>query len=257
MLAQYWMDDCGDVDDCIAIDFCIDGTIDTLDLYQLALSWLGEEVMYIHVPISLWKFDEQTGNSAADSVGENHGTLTNFPTDDSQWTGGKVDNALSFDGIDDYVTADTVSADIAGGDFTLTAWVKSDSTATQQFIAAFNDAAGGNRLLIGHTAGLSGLLVYDNGTRQESGEVAFDGTWHHIAVVLNDTADSVTMYVDGDNVHTYSTTTTIDPTDLFSIGQEYDGLVTGDFYNGLLDEVMIYDEALSQDEILWLYTKNQ
>jgi hypothetical protein len=49
LLSQYWMADCGDVDDCIAVDFYIDGTIDIFDLYQLALNWLGEEVMYNHM----------------------------------------------------------------------------------------------------------------------------------------------------------------------------------------------------------------
>jgi hypothetical protein len=72
LLSQYWMADCGDVDDCIAVDFYIDGTIDFFDLYQLALNWLGEEVMYIIRP-SHWQFDEQSGSLAADSIGENHG----------------------------------------------------------------------------------------------------------------------------------------------------------------------------------------
>ena len=44
ILAQYWMADCGDDSDCIAVDFCIDGTIDILDLRQLALNWLGKAI---------------------------------------------------------------------------------------------------------------------------------------------------------------------------------------------------------------------
>jgi acetyl esterase/lipase len=40
LLSQYWMADCGDVDECIAVDWYVDGTIDTLDLRQLALRWM-------------------------------------------------------------------------------------------------------------------------------------------------------------------------------------------------------------------------
>src|SRR5262249_49373042 len=50
--------------------------------------------------IGYWKFDESTGTTAIDSSGlGNNGILTNGPT----WTSGKVNGALGFDGINDYV----------------------------------------------------------------------------------------------------------------------------------------------------------
>ena len=50
LLAQYWkMNDCGDSNDCAAADWYVDSKIDILDLQQLALSWLGEEIIY-HTP---------------------------------------------------------------------------------------------------------------------------------------------------------------------------------------------------------------
>ena len=48
--------------------------------------------------VSHWKMDETTGTTASDSAGTNTGTLINSPT----WTTGKLNNALSFDGINDY-----------------------------------------------------------------------------------------------------------------------------------------------------------
>lgn len=49
--------------------------------------------------ISYWKFDEGSGITAYDWVGDNHGTLYG----DAVWTTGQVDGALSFDGNRDYV----------------------------------------------------------------------------------------------------------------------------------------------------------
>src|SRR3990167_7744794 len=56
--------------------------------------------------VSHWKMDETTGTTATDSVGTNNGTLTNGPT----WTTGKLNNALSFDGSNDYVSMGSPSS---------------------------------------------------------------------------------------------------------------------------------------------------
>ena len=49
--------------------------------------------------VSYWKFEEDNGTTAYDSVGSNDGTLVNSPT----WTTGIIDGALSFDGVDDFI----------------------------------------------------------------------------------------------------------------------------------------------------------
>jgi len=55
----------------------------------------------------LYKFDDGTGSTAADSsTPAIDGTLLNFPGDDSQWVSGMFGGALDFDGTDDEVNAD-------------------------------------------------------------------------------------------------------------------------------------------------------
>ncbi len=165
--------------------------------------------------------------------------------------------ALSFDGVDDYVAVNSVTSDISNKDFTLMAWINSNSTSSSsnnQVFLGFNDNLGGNRLLLGYPNPSSVLQVYDPSLTTTSwintNIQIIDGTWHHIVYVLNVIEDSATIYVDGKNVHTYPSNTSIYSNDLFSIGQEYDdGPVRSDFWNGTIDDVRIYDRTLSVEEI--------
>ena len=80
-----------------------------------------------------------------------------------------------------------------------------------------------------------------------------DNTWHHIAYVLEDSYDTITVYVDGSEALSFTSTVSVAADDILSFGQEYDpGMTTGDFYNGMLDDVRIYDYALSEAEIAGL-----
>ena len=74
--------------------------------------------------LSHWTFDEGAGATANDSAGTNHATLTNNPT----WTpAGRVNGAISFDGIDDYLNAGTMN--ISGSAMTITAWINAQDLA--------------------------------------------------------------------------------------------------------------------------------
>jgi hypothetical protein len=73
--------------------------------------------------VSYWKFNEGTGINASDSISGNHGALTNGPS----WVAGQVDDALDFDGTNDYVNVpDDPSLDFGTGDFSFEAWIKPD-----------------------------------------------------------------------------------------------------------------------------------
>ncbi|MCK5171813.1 MAG: LamG domain-containing protein, partial [Planctomycetes bacterium] len=77
-----------------------------------------------------------------------------------------------------------------------------------------------------------------------------DNTWHHIAYVIDDSANVITVYVDGSEALSFTSAVSIAATDILSLGQEYDaGLTTGDFYSGQLDDVRVYNWALSEAEI--------
>ena len=90
------------------------GTLDEVRMYERALT--GNEVQDLSL-IAYWKLDEGSGNLALDSsTNGNDGTVHGDPV----WTTGKIDGALSFDGIDDYVDVGDIDLTEA---FTIAAWI--------------------------------------------------------------------------------------------------------------------------------------
>jgi len=222
-----------------------DNTVDVLDLSVYAQQWFD-----VSAEIAYWAFDETEGAVASDSSANDfHGTLIDM--DDSDWVPGNTGNALDFDGLDDHVTVDDIFAELPGRDLTVSAWVNAPAVKTaHQFIISINTSNGDdNRILLGIQANSDTLSMYESGWR-DTATTVIDGTWHHIAYVLNNSSNTMTIYVDGSDVLSFTSTASIAAADVFSLGQEYDaGMITGDFYSGQLDDVRIYDRALSQAEI--------
>jgi len=82
-----------------------------------------EEGLFAH-----WKFVDGSGGTAVDSAGTNNGILNGEPT----WTNGRIEGALSFDGVDDYVAAPTI-VPLIGNTVTVQAWI-----CTSEFAGLWN-----------------------------------------------------------------------------------------------------------------------
>jgi hypothetical protein len=203
--------------------------------------------------VGYWAFDEGTGLKAFDSSGnDNTGTLTNM--DNNDWVAGVVGNALDFDGSNDYVNCGDLSdVDFGSGNFSFSAWVKrdiinanhgvigKDSTGQRQFVFYITSS---NTIRISYF--VSGVVVYLDTID------TIDTAWHHIVGQRN--GNSFEIYIDG--VLSKSGTTggshgTMDScSSLLTIGlREY-----GSYYmDGKMDEVRIYNRALTASEVKALY----
>ncbi len=157
--------------------------------------------------IAHWKLDETTGSTAADSVGGHDGTLGNAPT----WTTGHIDNALSFDGWDDYVdlTSDQPLDDVFNGGATVMAWIYPTGWGKNGLGRVFDKSSSASQvgngwaLLINQNYG--NTLVFGQGFksnlgawRAPNGSIQLN-TWQHIAVVYDasSTANDPIIYVNG------------------------------------------------------------
>jgi Concanavalin A-like lectin/glucanases superfamily len=191
--------------------------------------------------VGYWKFDDENGNVAVDSSGMgNTGTLTNGPL----WTTGKVGGALSFDGVDDYVDASDANLPIGNSSATLCAWIRTTQTGEIYYLG-WGTRSAGNEIVLGMLD--NHMTVESWGGSDEGNTVVNDGNWHHVAGVWNGGSD-VTEYVDGVEQTLTSWLGSIDiiSSRHLNIGR----LINSSYYfNGAIDEVRVYNRALSAAEV--------
>ncbi|QIA07255.1 LamG domain-containing protein [Draconibacterium halophilum] len=166
-------------------------------------------------------------------------------------------SALWFDDLNDYVSANSVSAAMSSqGAMTLEAWIYPESFETQDFVLTFHAAAPDydNRILLGLK---SGVLVAGYKT-PSSLDISSYGTntlplnqWSHIAWTIAANGSSV-VYLNGViEIDTFTVDVGAWPESegTFSIGQDYDGENTTDHFHGLIDEVRVWNVVRTQTEI--------
>jgi fibronectin type 3 domain-containing protein len=194
-----------------------------------------------------WAFDEGTGTTTADRSGNNNtGTVSN-----TTWvTGGKFNNALSFNGTNAWVTAnDSNSLDLTTG-MTIEAWLKPSISGGINWQTAVVKEQPGN-LVYGMYANTSQgrpeAEVYVGGqTRAVNGTTTLQaGVWTHLAATYDGT--TLRLYVNGTQNAQLAVSGTIGTsTSPVRIGGNN---VWGERFTGLIDEVRIYNRALAAGEI--------
>jgi len=202
--------------------------------------------------VSYWQFEYDNGTVTPDATGRNNGTLHGGVKLVHE---GRVGKAYEFDGVNDYITADSVTADLANKNISIAFWLKSsDVSSNQSFFISFNNNTGGaNKLLIGRNTG-SNKLAIDNGTtRKTSSTVIIDDTWHFVTIIFDTTSNNIMVYIDSNYDFSVPCTNDISSTDKFSIGMEWDGSNPSDYFNGTLDEIIVFDRLLALSEIKELY----
>jgi N-acetylneuraminic acid mutarotase len=198
--------------------------------------------------VGWWKFDENNGTVATDSSGNgNNGTLINGPT----WATGKIGGALSFDGLNDYVDAGNDSVlDVGKGDFSLAAWILSSHTDFRDIVAKRNPSSF-NGWVFQHTH-LS-VRLWANATQLDGNFPSnVVGSWQQLVVVREKSLAKGTHYHDGKSLVSSSYTSA----DLGNPGKLSIGRLAEEdtqYFHGLIDDVRIYDRALSAAEVTALY----
>ncbi|HUT46643.1 MAG TPA: kelch repeat-containing protein [Sedimentisphaerales bacterium] len=233
-----------------------DGIVDIQDLIVLA-EHLFEEILPPGL-VAYWKLDEAEGNIAQNSTSDNHGILSGNPA--WQPDSGQVAGALQFDGIDDYVETDFV-LNPADGAFSVFAWIRGGAPG-QVIISQADILAGrtfnpGNRWLgvnfsDGKLMTVLGLASAGSPIPPApflvSETVITDGQWHHVGFVWDGSYRS--LYVDG--IEAARDTAAQNPLQS-ATGGLYIGagsnIEAGTFFAGLIDDIRVYNKALSAEEI--------
>jgi len=201
--------------------------------------------------IAHWELDETEGGIAYDSAGDNDGSCHGGPL--WQPASGKVNGVLQLDGIEDYISTDFV-LDPAEGAFSVFTWVKGG--AAGQVIISQTNGTGAGETWIGAEASDGKLMTelvppaVGRSAPQPlvSESVITDGQWHHVGLVWDRSYRY--LYVDG--IEAAGDTKALAPLKA-SGGGLYIGagktLDAASFFPGLIDDIRIYNRALSAEDI--------
>lgn len=200
-------------------------------------------------------------NTLSDSSGNsNNGSFPGGSANPNYATG-VLNQGLNFDGSNDFIRATNFDP---GSTFSVTLWMRAD---TLNSIDTYIEHARTNRrndFFVGYDGSLNQLFVQLEASSTDGEDAAcgdpkfctgvrlYPNRWYHLAVIVTPT--TLTVYVDGEQAYTTTHTTTVDfnPGD-WLIGGDTDSnpadTPDSDFFDGRLDDIRVYNHALSQAEV--------
>ena len=203
--------------------------------------------------VGYWKMEENTGTTTADASGNgNTGTLGTGNSAPG-WSPGMYGVGLSFDGSNDYVSITGFGNLAPIDDITISLWIKTSTK--QQSAFMFNPDSGSNRINF-HPCYINGITYWDFGDIATGGRLSYSNpshcsspSWQYYTLVSSHTDNYMAIYRNGireayGNSHSHFSRTN---TDLWIGGIKDYSL------NGFIDEVRIYNRALSPVEVQQLY----
>ena len=209
-----------------------------------------------------WKFDEGSDTTAVDYSGHNnHGILMGDP----QWVDGQVGGALEFGGDGDHVVDEDAENYLNGlNALTVCMWVKSDVAGTNKGFIICEQPSGGDSIITmrydsaGATAGGTNVLKMavtstEDEQQLESSNDAQTTEWQHYSMVWS-SGQQLEFYINGvldvptDNLPATTGTITGCSVLIVGMGGKFNDTGVGG-WDGLIDDVRIYDRVLTAEEI--------
>jgi len=211
--------------------------------------------------ITLFKLNETGGTTYVDYYNEHTIAATVAPTPTAgKLYGGQLFNATTLLDIPD-AEGDNTFEWAYSSNFSFEFWVKTASSATMVVLGrSREDFPAAANMWVGLSAGKATFYLHENDTAASGiwyeitgGPALNDNTWHHVIAVRNGSVQENRLYVDGIEVASvptsYNNSFSCDlPTEI-NLGW-FDNTATGYHFVGALDEVAIFDKAISDAEAL-------
>ena len=241
-------------------DRLYEGLIDDVAIFSRALDHTEIEMLQTNVGAlfigdptlsALWELDESGGAIAYDSSGNGiDGTLEPAPTlTPPLWqpAGGWFNGALQLDGVDDYVDCGNDDRLNITDEITLAVWVKTNDSGNGQFnpyVSKGNQSYG----LKHQDSNNIEFVIYDDWWYYVwfSVDTSFNDDWHHLAGTYD--GSQLKLYVDGE-LEANSPYEGSIAGSTFNVNIGRNAEITDRFYDGLIDDVVIFSRALDGTEI--------
>ena len=189
-------------------------------------------------PEIIWHFNNSAGENTEDASDNDYLATVNGAT----FATGKFNQSLSFDGTNDYVNSSDLS--LSTDDRTIALWVKmNDKSQGVSIISKYLDFE------INQTSSLSWSATVYDGAGASTSVTAPNGyennVWHHI-VLTADADNNIELYIDGTSRDTDTYTNWYGVSSPIEVGRSPSG---SGYFNGSVDEVLIFERILTADEI--------
>jgi len=163
----------------------------------------------------------------------------------------QMGNVLYFDGINDYIDCNNTFSSLVNKSKTFSAWVKFENITTEQRILniGYNNALTAFAIGIAKTTANKAFVQYRKGTTATKESISLlNKNWHLITAVQNNT--NLYLYIDGvlENSDTNIDIVTYISASTAKIGKYFD-TSSNLFFNGLINDIRIYNAALSSSQI--------
>ncbi|MCF6158511.1 MAG: hypothetical protein E3K32_08035 [wastewater metagenome] len=214
-----------------------------------------------------YTFDQNTGTTVFDlSAYKRNGSIAG-----AVWAAGKSGNGLYFDGIDDYLSIPRINTD----EISVSAWFYRNSSDTSHADALFggwrwsSDKQSQEGFDIRFHSNSPDTLDFILVTRGKNGikttgktSYTFDnsvGVWHHVAGTYQKATGEQKLYIDGKlvNTKTHPIENTIMPLAYYDDMRIGYSRTNRGYFHGTLDDIRIYNRALSSSEIYDMYNENE
>ena len=167
------------------------------------------------------------------------GSFTSYPTNTK---------ALDFDGSADYVSVANSTSVSLTNNFSITCWVEFDSLSGAPMMISKRESISGHAYQFYSTT--SKLAFNNGGGINYSTTTLSTGTWYHIGMTF--ASGVVTFYLDGSSDGGFTSTNTVNPTNTYEL--QFGRAFNGNYLNGRLDEVAIFDTVLTANQMSGIYS---
>ena len=199
-----------------------------------------------------WKFDEASGKTTPDSSGHGrNGALKEGLSFSKDSAKGRTGKALNFEDNDGYVEITKYKGVTGTRARTVAAWIKTENDGGE--IISWGEDDFGKMFTFCFIRGRIGIRP--NGGYYYMNDPVDDDKWHHVTVVVKEAElpnlhDDVVLYKDGIIAEVHD----IGLLDLWPVdtGSDLDVRI-GRRFEGLIDDVRIYDRVLSDEEVMALF----
>jgi hypothetical protein len=221
-------------------------------------AWVEAPYAYVRgMPLLLYHLDDMAGLSASDSSGNSNTlTLSGASWSSTDLTGFSAGGSLEFNGVDNYATADDASSLDIEDKITIECWIRPDAITGNSVILDKGNDMQQDNIRSNYKLVQSGndmVFSFYNGEAQPhtANNVLSAGSIHHVVATFDESEDEIKIYVNG--VLEYTGTETLQMLtndDMLHIGRAASGISE---YDGLLDEVRVYNRIMNASEVLCHY----